>query len=198
MFSVTGGVNTHKGAIFSIGLLCAAAGFQFRDQDHVTAESMAFLSSQIAKTEMEREWDNILRRPPHTKGERLFLRYGNRGIRGEAAEGYPSVLAVFPEFEKELASGAQMNAVKLQTLFRLMAITEDTNVLARCGTEALAWMKKTAGQVLTAGGAYSEKGMALIKKLDAIFTARNISPGGCADLLSAVLFLHQLEHLQPI
>lgn len=198
MFSATGGVNTHKGAIFSIGLLCAAAGLLLRDHDRVTTEATAFLSSQIAKPEIEREWNDIPHRPTHTKGELLFLRYGNRGIRGEAAEGYPSVLAVFPEFEEELASGAKQNEVKLQTLFRLMAITEDTNVLARCGTEALEWMKKTAEQVLAAGGAYSEKGMALIEKLDAVFTARNMSPGGCADLLSAVLFLHQLEHLQNI
>lgn len=195
MFSATGGVNTHKGAIFSIGLLSAAAGLLLRNQDCVTAKAIVSLSSQIAGPEIEKEWNNVIQRPVHTNGELLFLRYGNRGARGEAASGYPSVRAVFHQFKKELKAGRKQNDVNLQTLFRLMAITEDTNVLARCGSETLRWMKKIAIQVLAAGGAYSERGMTLITHLDPIFTKRNISPGGCADLLSAVLFLDQLEHL---
>jgi holo-ACP synthase/triphosphoribosyl-dephospho-CoA synthase len=195
MFSVTGGVNTHKGAIFSIGLLCAAAGLQLSNQGCVAAEEITSMASQIVAPEMEQEWNDISNRSKHTKGELLFLQHGNRGIRGEAADGYPSVLAVLPGFKEESASGAGKNEVKLQTLFRLMTISEDTNVLARCGENGLQWMKETAKRILEAGGAYSARGMTLIAGLDSDFTKRNMSPGGCADLLSAVLLLDQLEKI---
>lgn len=153
------------------------------------------MASQIVAPEMEQEWNDISNRSKHTKGELLFLQHGNRGIRGEAADGYPSVLAVLPGFKEESASGAGKNEVKLQTLFRLMTISEDTNVLARCGENGLQWMKETAKRILEAGGAYSARGMTLIAGLDSDFTKRNMSPGGCADLLSAVLLLDQLEKI---
>jgi triphosphoribosyl-dephospho-CoA synthase len=71
----------------------------------------------------------------------------------------------------------------------------DTNVLARCGPDALAYVKSSTAHVLAMGGALTARGKEELTRMDAEYIKRNISPGGCADLLSVTILLDQLEKL---
>ena len=120
-----------------------------------------------------------------TAGERLYLATGNRGVRGEAAEGFPSVLQVgLPALREGSEAGKSLNDAALVALLRLIQAVQDTNILTRSDPQTLQWAQQQAGEVLEQGA-----GPEQMRELDRAFTARNLSPGGCADLLALSLFL---------
>ncbi|MEG0752752.1 MAG: triphosphoribosyl-dephospho-CoA synthase, partial [Angelakisella sp.] len=195
MFTATGGVNTHKGAIFSLGIVAAAAGHCAAYKHDLTAETVCTAASIIAKS-AERDFDCLPQGEPMTKGRELYIKYGMRGIRGEAADGFPSVRAALPELRRLMDSGAYTdNDIHLQTLLHLMTTVADTNVAARCGPEAVEIVHAEAKRILAAGGALTTQGLSMMYMLDHAFTRQNISPGGCADLLSVTVVLYHLEQL---
>jgi triphosphoribosyl-dephospho-CoA synthase len=126
-------------------------------------------------------------------GERLHQAYGVRGIRGEAEAGFPSVLEVgLPRLRASLAAGQPMESAMIDALLALCAAVEDTNVLGRAGGEGLTFLRRKAAEALGLGGAATSEGLSAIRALDADLIARNISPGGCADLLAVTVFLETL------
>jgi triphosphoribosyl-dephospho-CoA synthase len=136
----------------------------------------------------ERELRGCEHRDPATAGEKLFRQYGVLGIRGEAEAGFPAVRNHgLPALRAARDSGALLPATLLHALIALMAEAEDTTVLWRGGPEALAFMHSQARAILSLGGALTGEGMAAIHRLDARFIARNISPGGAADLLAVAI-----------
>lgn len=183
MYQATCGVNTHKGAIFTIGILCGAAG---RLWTRVGAWQETALFRQVrAMTEqaMARDWQNVA----DTAGSRLYARYGVRGIRGEVAQGLPSVAHVgLPAWRACLAQGMEENMAGATTLLHLIARVEDTNMLSRGGPEGAREGARRAAQLLPSPS------LAQIEALDQWFIQQNLSPGGCADLLAAVYFVHEL------
>lgn len=195
MFAATGGVNTHKGAIFSLGIIAAAAGHCAAYKHDLSAETVCSAAAVIARS-AQKDFDNLPPGEPMTKGRELYMKYGMRGIRGEAADGFPSVLTVLPEFRLLVAEGVHSaNNICLQALLRLMTVVEDTNVAARCGPDAVKLMHSEAERILAAGGALTERGMVMLHNLDTSFIKKNISPGGCADLLSVIAALYRIESL---
>ena len=123
-----------------------------------------------------------------TAGERLYLTRGITGIRGEAAAGLPAVTNVgLPVFRDCLAKGYSPNDAGAVTLLHLIARVADTNLYHRGGEEGAAWAAKEAEKLLPAPA------MEQIEALDDAFIRRNLSPGGCADLLAVTYFLHALE-----
>ena len=74
-----------------------------------------------------------------------------------------------------------------------MAAVEDTNILTRSDLETLRWSREQAVEFLRAGGAYHPDGLFRLEEMNRAFIAKNISPGGCADLLAGAIFLHALE-----
>ena len=194
MFSSTGGVNTHKGAIFSLGILSAAAGYCLRTAGRFHPEKILNLAGEMVRDAMVRDFAAMRQKSPSTHGERLYARYGCRGIRGEAADGFTSIRDVgLPVMREGLSAHQETNLVYLQVLLSLMAEVEDTNILIRSDMETLRWVKQQSKAFLEAGGAYRNDGTARLTELNAEFVRRNISPGGCADLLAAVIFLTALE-----
>ncbi|MBQ7624524.1 MAG: triphosphoribosyl-dephospho-CoA synthase [Clostridia bacterium] len=176
MFDATGGVNTHKGAIFSLGLLCSAAAYlQSRDPEKICA-FCARLTADICKKEMGVKSD--------THGQKAFLKTGASGARGEAENGFSSVRAYgLPVYESEIKKGANYAAVK--TVVSLIANVRDTNVISRGGSEdEVREMAQTLLRDFSLDGA---------RALDKEFIKRNVSPGGCADLLAATIFLYKLK-----
>ncbi len=210
MFAATGGVNTHKGLIFSLGLLCAAAGRLEAAGNSLAPLAIAAEAAAIAKgitfrdlgrTAASRDSspspvmapDSAPPRP-ETAGERLFRQLGVRGIRGEAEDGFPSVLAIaLPKLLAGVSRGLAFNDAMVDALLALCAAVEDTNVLGRAGREGLEIMHWKAALAAAAGGIATPEGRAAIEEMDASLIARNISPGGCADLLALAVFLHLLE-----
>ena len=97
MYEATHGVNTHKGAIFTFGIFCAAAGRCVKEQRAITAlgllEMEQEMTVRVLTAELEKLRGSIRTPGIETHGERNLHRYGTAGCRGEAIEGYPGCCA---------------------------------------------------------------------------------------------------------
>ena len=189
MLAATGGVNTHKGAIFTLGVLCGAIGrlwtaeAGFPDVEAILNEAAAMTRETLEKELPAANWN--------TAGEALYRKYGARGIRGQVADGLPAVREIsLPVFKRLLASGLDRNHAAAVTLLHLIANVEDTNLLHRGGPAGAAWARDAAGALISDGRVPS---LQEISELDRQFIQRNLSPGGCADLLAVTLFLESLH-----
>ena len=188
MLAATGGVNTHKGAIFTLGVLCGAAGRLWTaEEGFPAAEAILDEAAAMTRETLEKElpaahWN--------TAGEGLYRKYGTRGIRGEVADGLPAVRNVsLPVFRDLLSRGLERNHAAAVTLLHLIACVEDTNLLHRGGKDGAAWAGKQAAALIADGSVPAAEQIA---NLDRQFIERNLSPGGCADLLAVTLFLDRL------
>ena len=190
MRRATGGVNTHKGAIFSMGILCGALGqlerAQWGNPAAVLAECAAMTEGLVSK-----DYVNLTPETAKTAGQKLYLQYGITGVRGQAEAGFPTVLNVgLPKLEAALAAGKSINEAGCAALLAMLADTVDTNMIHRGGYERA---KEAAEEI----GALLEKEpfptKETLEKLDAEFIRDNLSPGGTADLLALVYMLHFLK-----
>ena len=216
MLAATGGVNTHKGAIFTLGVLCGAVGrlyepeTGFPNTDAILDEAAAMTRETLEAELPAAHWN--------TAGEEAFRRCGARGIRGQVADGLPAVREIsLPVFRKLLARGLDRNHAAAVTLLHLIAHVEDTNLLHRGGPEGAAWARRAVGAAIgrppeadTFPVCHSERSeesvppadgrvppLQEIAELDRQFIERNLSPGGCADLLAVTLFLEQISNIEP-
>lgn len=187
MYAATNGVNTHKGAIFTLGVLCGAAGRLWKPDGGWEEASLFREVSAMTREEMEKDF----RSGGDTVGHRLYAQYGTRGIRGQASDGLPGVEEIgLPVFRQCLERGADQNTAGIRTLLTLIARVEDTNMIARGGMEGAREGAQQAEQLLKQGYTLSD-----VEALDDWFIARNLSPGGCADLLAAVYFVNALHEM---
>lgn len=183
MYRATGGVNTHKGAIFSLGLLCAAAGRAGENAEDILAECAA-----ICKGVTEHDFANVTMETAKTVGERLYAQYGLTGVRGQAEAGFPAVREVgLPTLREGLKRGLSLHRAGAATLLALLRATHDTNMIARGGMESY---RKTCAE-LEVLERFPE--METLADLDRRFIEQNLSPGGAADLLALTYFLHELS-----
>jgi triphosphoribosyl-dephospho-CoA synthase len=195
MFEATAGVNTHKGAIFSLGLVCTAAGVLSATDINLTPENVAGYVSKMTKGICAEEYQGIEAKQNQTKGEQIYLRYGLTGVRGEAEQGFPSVLRYsYPILEDCLLSGRSINESMLQAYLHLAGNVDDTNVLGRHDMEVSTYVKAETQKILKVGGALKPENIALLEAMDDDFIAKNISPGGCADLVALTMFFFSLAN----
>ena len=186
MLEATFGVNTHKGAIFTLGTVCGAIGRLWspeepcRDPERIAAEAAA-----LCRDAVEADFAAIRARGvPHTAGERLYLEKRFAGIRGELAEGLPGVLKLgVPTLENCLSEGMSRNDAGVAALLHLIARGTDSNVLARGGEKQAVWAAEAARRLLP------RPDREAVLALDRAYISRNLSPGGCADLLAVSYFL---------
>ena len=184
MFAATSGVNTHKGAIFTIGILCGAAGRLWTPEGLWQEETLFAQVSAMTRAAMEADFQ----KGGDTVGQRLYRDHGIRGIRGQVAEGLPAVREVsLPVYRDCLGKGMEANKAAVHSLLHLIAGVEDTNMINRGG---LAGAK--AGAEACEALISREFSLEDVEKLDRWFIERNLSPGGCADLLAATCFVHHL------
>jgi len=188
MFAATNGVNTHKGALFLLGVLCYAAG-------HASA------NGKLSSREVCACGAMLCRGITAELGKgagRAFARYGARGARGEAEDGFLHVLLALETFSRASEQGATAQDAWLLVLMRLIATVEDANVLARCGEVIARELRQRAAQLAAhypAGGA----GLAdKIRALDYDCVIWNASPGGTADLLACAMFLRAMEDMETM
>lgn len=190
MYQATGGVNTHKGAIFSMGIFCAAAG-RLSDQPF-SAAAMGQLCRKMCALLLE-DFANVRNKQELSYGEKLYLRYGVTGIRGEAAQGFCSVLEYgYPMLLRALQAGKSLNDAGVQVLLGLIVRVQDTNILARSDPDTLRWAQQATRRVLQEGTELEQ-----VRALDRAFIQRQISPGGCADLLALCFFVHFWADSRP-
>ena len=190
MLRATGGVNTHKGAIFSLGILCAALGRLGWECAH---EPRLLLREcgRMAAGLVEKDFAGLTPESARTTGQKLYLRHGITGVRGQAEAGSPAVLDVgLPRLEEGLEKGLSLNDAGCAALLAMMASVVDTNLIARSDCET---QQRIAGEtaVLLRDNPFPEEDV--LKQLDAEFTEQNLSPGGSADLLAMTYFLHFLK-----
>ena len=190
MLKATGGVNTHKGAIFSLGILCGAAAMVMPQQwEDIT--TLSRLSAAMVKGIVRKDYEYMDR--PVTHGEKLFARYGITGARGQAEAGFPAVFQVgLPVLEEGLQKGLSFNDTLCATLLHIISTTWDTNLIKRGGMAACAQIQSVL-QVLLRRSPYPSQD--ILEDLDNAFIRQNLSPGGSADLLSATCFVYFLKHL---
>lgn len=183
MLQVTGGANTHRGAIWSLGLLVAAAA----QQPGANADRICHTAGSIAAL-LDR---HALAADSHgTRARRLF---GATGARGEAAAGFPHLrLHALPALRKARADGHCEQTSRVHTLLALMAVVPDTCLLHRGGPAALAEAQRGAAHALAQGGLATAAGQRAVAELDRTLLRLWASPGGSADLLAATLFLDQV------
>ena len=190
MRRATGGVNTHKGAIYSMGLLCGALGRLDRERWTDPAAVLAEIAA-MAQGSVERELDGITPESAVTAGQRLYALYGVAGVRGEAERGFPSVLSDgLPVLEAGLAGGRTADEAGAAALLTLLTHTADTNMLSRGGAARQQEAEKQVRAVLDEASYPSGE---TLEKLDSAFISENLSPGGSADLLSLCWMLHFLR-----
>lgn len=187
MMAATSGVNTHRGAIFGLGLLCAAAGYR----------NAVGIRKSLGRLVAGRWGEDILSGPVSLRshGAVAARRYGAGGARAEAADGFPSVYDIaLPALHaaRELAPHDE-EAVRVQTCMRLITEVTDTNLLHRGGPEGLCFAQAKASAFLAAGGVGSPEWRRRAADIHQAFVIRNLSPGGSADLLAMALFVDRLE-----
>jgi triphosphoribosyl-dephospho-CoA synthase len=189
MLHATGGVNTHRGAIFGVGLLCAAAGLR----EGGYADSQTPLGVHVS-----RRWGREILAGPRlsdSHGEMAGSRYGAGGARQEAAQGFPCVYQIGLPALRDAARVAPGNAeaVRVQACFALIAALEDTNLLHRGGMDGLRFAQQAAQGFLDQGGVGSEEWLGRAEAIHHAFVERRLSPGGAADLLAMSFFVMELE-----
>ena len=188
MFKATFGVNTHKGAIFSLGLLCAAAGRV--DPVNWSAQALCSTCAAMVSGIVARELGNVTEDTAKTPGEKYYALYGVDGARGQAERAFPAVLrAGLPMLEKGLQQGLSLQEAGSAVLLHLIAAHDDTNLIHRGGRENQLRIRQELASLLAQEPFPSRE---KLLELDDRFIAENLSPGGSADLLALTYFLHLL------
>ena len=188
MLQATGGINTHRGAIFTMGLLVAAMARAGSSARPTTPDGIRAVLLETWGGDLKAHDSSVMSVASH--GALVRRTTGTGGARAEAARGFPGIFETgVPAFLGALTSGLDPNAARIQTLFALMEATEDSNVIFRGGTDAADFVRRAAAEFLGAGGCHSDGWFARAEELHRTLIRRNLSPGGCADLLSGTLLI---------
>jgi triphosphoribosyl-dephospho-CoA synthase len=189
----TGGVNTHRGAIFSLGLLAAGAG-------SIASTGGALTAPTLAEAVLGMWGDGIAAHAPPcgSHGTRARVRFGASGACGEAARGFPSVVRVgLPALEDAIGRGCDFNSAMTQAFFNILVALDDTNLLHRGGREGLVFARECASLFLSAGGVFAPGWRARALDIHARVVARGLNPGGAGDMLACAAFVHFASGTEP-
>ena len=194
MRAATGGVNTHKGAIFAFGLTAAALGKRLAEQHATTlADVQADVRALCAEILAELRQGDC-----DSAGKRGYARHGISGARGEAASGFATVSAhALPLYQQELAADGNERRALLAALVALYAANDDSTTLARVGLDGLRAHQHWARTLLADRATLADEA----RLSDAIAAyarncaAKRLSAGGSADLLALTAWLGQ--HFTP-
>lgn len=174
MLKATGGVNTHKGALFCIGLSVAAASYLASTTGSVEAYSFKELVSRAASE---------IPSARGTHGAEAKRSFKAVGALENARAAYPELFTDWLPYYRSL-EGDPFRCHK--TLLHIMTTLDDTNILHRRGAEGLAHAEAEAARLLED---FSESGLSSLNK---DFIRENISPGGSADMLSLTIFIESI------
>jgi len=196
MLAATAAVNTHRGAIFNLGLLCAALGVLQAEGAAMGADAACAIVRRYWGRDILAGLSGLSDTAPLSHGLFVARRDGSGGARQEAASGFPAALGVgLPAYRAALAATGDGELAAMQALFALIAELEDTNLLWRGGCAGLDYGRRAAADFLAAGGVLAADWREHAARIDHDFVARRLSPGGSADLLGITLFLAELDGL---
>ena len=192
MLAATGGINTHRGAIFMLGLLCAAAGAVAVTGRRATPSSI--------RSALRTHWGETLAaralRPSALPGGQAAQRHGLRTAGAEAALGFPTLFeTAAPALAAAQTRGLGPQQARLETLFHVIAVLDDSNLARRGGLAGLRYAQQAARGFLAAGGAAQREADAAAAAIGTEFVRRRLSPGGAADTLAAACWLQRIGAL---
>ena len=177
MFEATGGVNTYKGALFSMGLaVIAAGGAALCHNTNAMSSSIAALASRFPVTK-------------GTHGSEAKTRACLKGALDNARDGYRMLFEAWLPFYETCVESADPYALH-KTLLRIMCDLDDTNIVYRTSLATMFQVKEESKQLLQS---FSIMGL---ETMNSKFMRCNISPGGSADMLSLVVFLYSVLRKQ--
>jgi triphosphoribosyl-dephospho-CoA synthase len=190
MMAETGGVNTHRGAIWAIGLAVAAAA-------SLPGAPVDTLVDKIARITAHDDdaHDDDARTP--TTGSFIRQRYGVGGAVAQAQAGFPQATNALHALHASRARGNDETTARVDALLTSMVHLDDTCLLGRGGAEAIRFAQAAAATVLALGGLATTAGSAAFDRLDAGLSSRGASPGGSADMLALALFFDSLSPAHP-
>lgn len=181
MFTATNGVNTHKGAIFSLGIFVCARSYAVKN-DKDTFDTIRVMCKGL----LAHDFGNI--KKPQTAGEYQFFKYGQGGVREIAENGYPVVEHLALPYLKQ--STGTTNERLLDTLMVIASVTQDSTFIKRAGgMQDLKWLHEVCVHYLKIGGSKTDAGMDFLKQENDVFKRHNYNLGGCADLLIVTIFM---------
>lgn len=188
MYMATGGVNTHKGIIYSLGIILGAIG-RLWSVDEPLAKTDLILEecAKIVKESVKKDLEEI---DNSTAGGRLYCFNGKQGVRGEAASGFFSVKNIsLPAYKIALQKGKNKNDAGVFALLHLIANIYDSALFNRGGEPGVTFAQNYAKAILAKENPSSKD----LEQMDKDFIKENLSPGGCADLLAITYFLADIE-----
>lgn len=192
MFSSTNGINTHKGMLFLMGIGCAAAAkaifddMGFHNIPNIVMEMTKGLTQKELDSTKLKEKTNV------SHGEKLFLKHGVTGVRGEVEKGLPVIFNFALDFYDK-CEDLYINDRLVHTLLGIMQYCEDTTILHRHSLEVLREVQAKAKLIVGLGGMKTDLGANAVYLLDREYKQRNISPGGSADLLGLTIFFNSVK-----
>lgn len=185
MFQATHHVNTHKGLIFSMGILCGALGELVKKEEAFDEEDVQQLCKKLACTLLQKETTES------THGRQVLEKTGTGGIRKEARSGFASAFEIgLPALREAIAAAYSFEQAMIKTLLVLMGQTEDSNLVYRGGRKGLDFVREHAHAILQHADLRLEEGMEQVRIFDEICIEKNLSPGGSADLLALTAMLY--------
>ncbi len=213
MLQVTGGINTHKGAIWILGLLIAVLAHQYSRQVMQGRSIELSLDAILQKCGQLASFDDRNYQPQRlTKGQLSRQKYGIRGALEEAKEGFPTLryvlslpLTQVQDFCANKGTHRDKGAiaaywylqrdretlVRLERLLQFISVVEDTCIISRSDLSTLRAVQATASTILGLGLS-TEKGEKAYRQFCQDCLTYQLSPGGSADLLAAIIFLEKI------
>lgn len=173
MLKTTNGVNTYKGALFSMGLVLTCASYIYKNKE-------------INKTDLRENIKNLASQfvqPTNTHGKIVIDKHKIKGALSSAIDGYA---LLFDEWLPYLENNKEEEYPLIKLLLFIMTKIDDTNIYYRKGEEIVKYVKIKAQETL------DKFSIEEVKKLNSEFIKLNISPGGAADMLSLTLFVYSI------
>lgn len=186
MFVATNNINTHKGMIFLLGVVVSATARALYEQKEFCdiQDIIKNMTKDILK-----DFENIDINKALTHGEKLFLKYGFTGIRGEIKNGLEVVFnGSIKVFKETLKKTNSTNLASVQTLIFLMGKVMDSTIVYRHDFETLESVKQEMQNLYNNGGIFIQNRNSILSEIEKRYIANRISPGGCADLLAITIF----------
>ena len=191
MYEATKGINTHKGTIFSMGILLAVLGVHLKENKEIDLKILSEKIKEMCKpllNELE-DADSI-----STYGEKAYKEYHLTGARGLAISGYEIVLLDGINKLKDFCKTLDFETACILLLFYYISVLDDTNIVNRASITTLKEVQILSKELFEENKKTLEKENIKnsMSKLNDIFIEKNISAGGSADLLILTIFIHLL------
>lgn len=181
MLEATGGVNTHRGAIFALGLALYARGMEIPVNEDVMQNNLSKIAQVVLRNSLDKSELHS------THGEAAVQQYGVKGARAMAAGGYQVLWTHWLLFYRSLSSRPKEERMQL-TLLQIISSLDDTCVIHRAGYERAQEVKREAEEILQNDHDWKEK----LKDMCGRYALEGVSPGGAADMLALTIFIDSI------